>query len=869
MGYRARWGMGLDGAAAFCGRCELEAAEGKGSQAAPANTFGAVQEREAVFEFAEKPKVEKQGDKWVITFASKAACDAAVAILDKDGRVVRHLAAGVLGRNAPEPFQQDGLRQTLEWDGKSDLGRSVENPQALQVRVALGLNPTFDRVVLGHEKDVLCYTSCEGIAADKEGVYVLHQDMVVSQLRMYDHKGEYVRTLIPFRGDKLGDPQLNIKTEKLPSGRIVPARPLSHRFYIVCRSDGTNQATGMPPKLAAAGGWVVTLSDYAELLRMRPDGTTGGTSFPGPAIPIVGKRDKMPVFAIQARVALSPDGQWLYVVGLRPSAQGNFREGVARRDGVQPDAYDQAVWRVPRDAEGVLAELKPFVGQVEGGAPADPGKGLVRAQGIACDAQGRVYVCDVDTNRVQVYMPDGSHVKSIPVDRPREISIHQKTGEIYLLCDGKPKKEWVFGRRWQPYGTGHEERDHVVLRKFRSLEDPRLVLEQELVVERAAPTSYSPFIPTLCVDSWSEPTMVWVVHRKPLPRLYADRGNKLELVRDFVEDIRSAGLWPGLIANGFNVERVALDPARGMLYHTLFRLEPRPDAMAVVPFLYPDGWLFLPSEMGFSADGLLYIHGPSGGRGQGTRRIDPSKAEITENGFLKFPPGSVVPFAAITESPGQGLEKGVLPTEGGAPHHALWAVMPDGSVVGLSPRGSEGLWSVYCWDRDGNLVAKDLLTGHPIRELRGLQVDGRRRLFVAWQGAVCRVREGASLSPVNVLWRYPGFVNAVGAPGGCSCICGEFKTDAYGRSFVPKAKECTVGVVDANGNRICEIGRYGNFDTRGPDGPVKVGGDEIGLCWSWHLGIDLDRWLYLIDNGNIRVVRVKLGYVAEWVAPLP
>lgn len=111
--------------------------------AAPANPYKGMQERDAVFEFTQQPKVEKQGEKWVVTFASKAKCDATVAILDKDGKIIRHLASGVLGKNAPAPFQQNSLSQKIEWDGTDDAGRKA--PGECRARVSLGLKPRFER----------------------------------------------------------------------------------------------------------------------------------------------------------------------------------------------------------------------------------------------------------------------------------------------------------------------------------------------------------------------------------------------------------------------------------------------------------------------------------------------------------------------------------------------------------------------------------------------------------------------------------------------------------------------------------------------------------------------------------------------------
>ncbi len=107
----------------------------------PANPFQGMQAREEVFAFAEKPDVTRQGDTWIITFASKAACDATVTIIGPDGRPMCHLASGVLGRNAPYPFQQGSLSQKLEWDGLDDRGEPA--PAGCKARVSLGLKASF------------------------------------------------------------------------------------------------------------------------------------------------------------------------------------------------------------------------------------------------------------------------------------------------------------------------------------------------------------------------------------------------------------------------------------------------------------------------------------------------------------------------------------------------------------------------------------------------------------------------------------------------------------------------------------------------------------------------------------------------------
>src|SRR5262245_23399905 len=65
------------------------------------------------FEFAEKPTVTRQGDRVTIAFAVKAACDVTIVIEDAGGKILRHLASGVLGDKAPPPLQKASLKQTI------------------------------------------------------------------------------------------------------------------------------------------------------------------------------------------------------------------------------------------------------------------------------------------------------------------------------------------------------------------------------------------------------------------------------------------------------------------------------------------------------------------------------------------------------------------------------------------------------------------------------------------------------------------------------------------------------------------------------------------------------------------------------------
>ena len=86
---------------------------------------------------------------------------------------------------------------------------------------------------------------------------------------------------------------------------------------------------------------------------------------------------------------------------------------------------------------------------------------------------------------------------------------------------------------------------------------------------------------------------------------------------------------------------------------------------------------------------------------------------------------------------------------------------------------------------------------------------------------------------------------------------------------------CRVAVLDSAGNLILRVGRCGNADDGKPliaDGgsPAarSIGGDEVALFHALYVGVDTDRRLFIADQGNARIVSVKLGYYQSEKVPL-
>jgi len=98
--------------------------------------------------FVNSPTISDSEGVAVIKFSVSSPVDVEVAIMDKDGKVACHLAQGLLGgEKAPPAPLVEGLSQRIVWDGKGDLGASLENRAPLQLRVRLGVYPEFDKRV--------------------------------------------------------------------------------------------------------------------------------------------------------------------------------------------------------------------------------------------------------------------------------------------------------------------------------------------------------------------------------------------------------------------------------------------------------------------------------------------------------------------------------------------------------------------------------------------------------------------------------------------------------------------------------------------------------------------------------------------------
>ncbi len=519
--------------------------------------------RKAVFEFSEQPTITRTEKNVRITFASKANCDATVAVEDTGGRIIRHLASGVLGENAPPPFQKGNLKQHIVWDGKDDQGIYVKNIEDHVIRVSLGLKPQFERTLfwsphkrIGHYDPVLC--------AAQEGIYVFEGD-AADHLRLFDHDGNYLRTIYPFPAHQVSKVK-GLQTHKFE--HLEDKIPLKQGYHqATLLSSGTSgelggRAEGYAAHSIAAHNGKIALA-YFRLNRLASDGSSGGLPLNGPKVTVKiklrGPKPNRYPLAIPRSMAFSPDGKYLYLAGYQ--WRSNERH------------YFDWLHGVARMEYGKDEEPKAFAGSLkQDDLGTEKGKFSV-ATSVACDAKGRVYVSDYFNDRIQVFTPEGKFYKSIPVEKPVHVEVHPKSGEIYVFS-------WFLVTRWtKKPGT------KPTFTRLGPVDQPKVITHCPLpLVGHSSEISWNisgglPF--RVALDGWAkEPTILLLpgaaqyIHsgngsilqnwKDTGIKLLVEQKGKLVEKRSFGADVQKAVVRskPAILSR----QRLCVNPASGKLY---------------------------------------------------------------------------------------------------------------------------------------------------------------------------------------------------------------------------------------------------------------------------------------------------------------
>ncbi len=754
--------------------------------------------RAGPFEFAEKPTVARAGDEVTIRFTARAFCDVTVAIEDADGRIVRHLASGVLGENAPEPFQPNTRTQEIVWDGKDDAGAYIDDKDALTVRVSLGLRPQFERTLFWSPKKRIGPGNRPSFAFAPEGVYV-YEGGGVDHIRLFTHDGNYVRTVYPFPPDwaSVPDPSepdalqealagvKGLEWMTFPQdGRVLPVwRGLVQATLFTSGSNtghGTLAKYGYAASAMAVSGERLALTKRS-LNRVATDGTTGGRPLEGPRTSFEGRpyRGETPT-GVPRSAAFSPDGRWLYLAGYRADGRYSWLHGVARLD-----------YEGDEPAETFLGDM------LEAGTGDDRFR---CPMAVAVDAAGRIYVADYMNDRIQVFNPDGELYRSVTgVPKPATIDVHPETGHMYVAS-------WMLVNRFV-----EEDLEHPTLTHYGPVDDPREIAEYPLPLVGHHSGVFMNRLRGLqhhvAVNFHTDPPTVWLVpgtgdtterlsqlrrsytgQWRDSPwsathyRLYQEQDGELVEKANFAEAVaeKVTRISPPQ-APATNRQRLYVDPTDGMLYVAegdsgvgkAFRelLQVNPDTGRVDTVPLP----FTTEEIAFDLDGHYYLRTDTHvaryiRRDRDWREVPWDYGEQRDQpGF----DGDGPRLIATLPLPGTGRP--------GCFHLGGFSVSPTRNIIvscynterlavripgAFSAEFDEGRpytppmfpgrvrWAeLHIWDQHGNPVRDDVVGGLPMTD--GLALDAQGNIYVL--AAANRVLDGEPypLERAETLVKFP------------------------------------------------------------------------------------------------------------------
>jgi hypothetical protein len=855
--------------------------------------FDGAQGREPVerpVKFAKPPAAVRDGEAVKITFALSAETDVAVYVEAADGRIVRHLAAGLLGPKAPEPLAPGKLEQSLVWDGKDDDGKPAAGAP-FKVRVGAGLEARYAGTAFSEESGPADIGEVMGLAVGPGGrAYVLAKRWQrawweATAVHVFRRSGEYEKTIKPPPGNLAADRLKDIGGPKGPAGNALP---VVHRVL----------AMSLYPT-----------EDFPQQMAVTPDGNLHLVTVPAgytkPAVQRLATIDSeggVPYeeytggllldTADVGRLALagSSDGKSVYLVGLS-SRKSNFNASVANPPVVYATALPER------------GGLKPFFG--EPGAVGAGEKNLKDPEGLAADGQGRLFIADRGNNRIVVVdEKDSKFLGSFEVPAPSWVGVHRKTGAVYVqsadalikFSGWKDAKE--LGRLALPAIASREghrghwylaldpESEPAVLWLGRNQGENGLLRSVEADGKFGAPEKAG------CRPVRTFWNLAATQNREEVG---CRVGGTLRILNEKTGKTRDINLGvSGTIRFGPNGQIYGMEHAEGIRrWDASGKPMPFP-ATAADPKRrgllgnFPSGttsW-----ERDFCVDHAGNIYAKERGKiYHGRMRVDEYDPDgnrkrtaiwVLSDGALgpRIDPRGNLYVADSIKPQGKPFPdefKDLLPGRA-APQQYVWMY---GSVVKFGPAGG-AIWfplenpdDVYAFDGEAKLPAD--MKKEPVAAVSG--------------GAVARKPgelQGA------LWWRYGCSYLLDMHPGHnqrCHCTACEFDIDDFGRTFYPDQGNFRVVVLDTGGNEILRIGGYGNQDFCGPesyvldpqekvlrprrkDDPAELASPfaQPDVAIAFFVGLTVsDRNLYVADGLNRRVLRVKLGYKAEESVAVP
>ncbi len=423
------------------------------------------------------PEVKASSAAAEIAFEANTRTDVAVWIEDGKGERVRHLAAGMLGPNAPAPLKKNTLKQSVSWDYKDDFGRKVP-AGSYKARVGVGSKAALDKEIGRNESP----NQINAIAADDKGFVYSYEGIrdQWSRIMKYDRNGKFVSMLLP--------PPADVPVEKLKGLNIIDYGPDGQ-----VRFGGRELAETLPsieqpfPQsllINSKGQLIFAGSEYqggpGRFYKINADGSLP-EDFVGPYLKDINWLIWYNAWAKRFHFALDPlDENIIYLSGLKEQHRldNSGSESNLELDEKTPGrlTFYNAICRV---RWGQDAPLETFIGKrnVSGAAASDKPGEFNDPQGIAFDKDNNLWVCDRRNNRIQIFNHDGKFLRQIAHAGPYEVRISKKTGEAYVL--GASSTNFIRHAKGADKPTTHLKA--VILTKYAAGANPKVLAQTRLL----------------------------------------------------------------------------------------------------------------------------------------------------------------------------------------------------------------------------------------------------------------------------------------------------------------------------------------------------------------------------------------------------
>jgi len=549
--------------------------------------------REQNFEFQVEPTITKNEKGFDIYFETKGFCDVTIVIEDLSGKILRHLASGVLGANAPEPLSKNSKTQKIYWDGKNDQEKYLDNLENYIVRVSLGLKPQFEKTLYWTPYRRIEQKS-PSIVCVPEGVVVYEGGKAMDFIRMYQHDGSYLRSVYPFSNSSVKKvtgllwhnyPQDGkdspLKTNFLQNTMLTSGDNSVPLTYKADKKEFVSVVGKAPQHYGMSGSAATAIAVqknklalvHLKLNRLGLNGDNEGQNLEGPKTSITtADREKYihgkNLEASPKSCAISPDGEWLYLTGYSWTAY--------QHTGGYWVEWLNCLARIKYDGSGSLEIIAGSDKLDEIGA--DNAK-LNTPTSVITDSKGNIYVTDYMNDRIQVFTADGKYKRSISVTKPVCLTINEKTNEFYvgswfLKTNQKLAQEFTVAK--------------PTLQKYSNLENPKLLQTYILPFDGYSP-NFSQWDQSggqqfkVVVDIYSDIPRVWVVAGSPPmlaphqlatqtvspwekfgTKIYKIEQDKLVLEKDFGNEANKA--VARLVITLDNPKKIYVNPKSELLY---------------------------------------------------------------------------------------------------------------------------------------------------------------------------------------------------------------------------------------------------------------------------------------------------------------